>query len=57
MNKSKRETGYYWVRPCGTWLVCYYSSRYNKWRHEDDWMSDSCFEEIDEKRIEREGGV
>ena len=57
MNKSKRETGYYWVKAYGTWLICYYSSRYNKWRHEDDWMSDSCFEEIDEKRIEREGAV
>ena len=57
MNKSKRETGYYWVKDYGTWLVCYYSSRYNKWRHEDDWMSDSCFEEIDEKRIEREGAI
>lgn len=54
MNKSKRKTGYYWVKSYSDWFVCYYSNSYGKWRYEDDWISDSRFEEIDEKRIERQ---
>lgn len=58
MNKSKRETGYYWVKWHGKWVIAVYDYFDDWWIHGIPYfLHTSEFEEIDEKRIEREGGV
>ena len=59
MNKPERETGYYWVKyyERDDWTISYYSGFYDCWDNRGDCVSDNYFEEIDEKRIEREGAI
>lgn len=54
----KREDGYYWVKHLNGWVVAYYIlsfDGYGRWfLMGDEWsLGDNDFEEIDEKKIER----
>lgn len=55
----KREPGYYWVKPkpnaqvSGEWMVMHWTGTCF-WYEDEDYHDDN-FEEIDERRIEREG--
>lgn len=56
----KRTPGYYWVKYNGEWTVGQYTlDKVGKWGlpssfYDNWWVEDSDFEEIDERRIERE---
>ena len=54
-----REEGYYWIRWNGDWFVSYYTKPYYEgdytWRVGIDEFTDGELDEIDERRIKREG--
>lgn len=53
-----REPGYYWCKSEGKWGIAewYVSSSFSLWfiTGDDEGRADSDFEEIDERRIERD---
>ena len=55
-----REPGYYWCKYNGEWIIARwyeYMTNAFEWDVFDKIMCDSDFEEIDERRIERNGSV
>ena len=54
-----REEGYYWIRWNGDWFVSYYTKPYYEgdytWQVGIDEFTDGELDEIDERRIKREG--
>ena len=50
-----RDTGYYWVKYKGKWMICHYSEEVSTWAFmysEYTTNNDDHFEKIDETKIE-----